>query len=457
MQTISHRVLLGLAAALLPALVVAAEPDPSDTTKDGPTYIYADKNPAGGDGIGDWTKLLTDEAAGSVSAASMLSISGDSITTVENLRDVVVGLKGLSNDGDAGTLAIAVTPGRTDWSPISFATYANHWWVRPLANLTLGYAQGDTEITDIGFQRRAVSIETSVVFSDTQDIVVAYGTAFHREAQGCGDLYAGTPKAFVDPAAVVKVVDAAPAPGAAAPAPAAAADAAAPVPAPALTPALPTPPGSYDPRPENLPRLGDKRVRGGTDIPLDSKFSKQIQANADSCYESVKKSLRWNAGRASVSYGQAWIRVKDGSMPEESLGRTLAASVSYGFEGLSESNPLKKHVQLAATYRRTTDDPVLESLVTTDPQFKSTSLVSGKIAVGSERLRVLVEASDAKSSSVTASERAFKQAIGIDFRAAKTLWLNLRFGKQRAVDGEDDEVGSMFTISYSPSALLEIM
>jgi len=34
------------------------------------------------------------------------------------------------------------------------------------------------------------------------------------------------------------------------------------------------------------------------------------------------------------------------------------------------------------------------------------------------------------------------------------MWFNFRLGQQRKVDGTGNEVGSLFRLSYSPSALL---
>ena len=66
-----------------------------------------------------------------------------------------------------------------------------------------------------------------------------------------------------------------------------------------------------------------------------------------------------------------------------------------------------------------------------------------------------IEVSDARSREITASQRAFKQALGLDYRITDGAWINLRVGKQRTVDGTDDETGTLFNVSYSPEALLK--
>ena len=67
----------------------------------------------------------------------------------------------------------------------------------------------------------------------------------------------------------------------------------------------------------------------------------------------------------------------------------------------------------------------------------------------------MIEASNAKSDQITASQRVFKSAFGIDYRVSDGVWLNFRLGKQRKIDGTGDEIGSFFGLSVSPSALLK--
>ena len=62
----------------------------------------------------------------------------------------------------------------------------------------------------------------------------------------------------------------------------------------------------------------------------------------------------------------------------------------------------------------------------------------------------------AKSGSgTTASQRAFTRALGLDLRVQEDLWLGLRFGRQRKIDGSGTEIGSLLSLSYSPTGLLK--
>src|SRR5262245_17306348 len=109
----------------------------------------------------NWADLLTDHAPGSISASNMLGIDGDSVTNVENVRDVVVAVKGLTSNGSNAIFGLSITPARTSLSPMDLSTYASGALWRLLGSTTFGYAQGDATIEGKDFERRAMSIETS--------------------------------------------------------------------------------------------------------------------------------------------------------------------------------------------------------------------------------------------------------------------------------------------------------
>lgn len=95
-----------------------------------------------GDGEKAWDKYLLDTASGPVSAAGILDLSGESVTPIENVRDVVMAVKGLGSSESKGTLALSITPARSALAPMNLSTYAKHWPARLLGSLTLSYASG---------------------------------------------------------------------------------------------------------------------------------------------------------------------------------------------------------------------------------------------------------------------------------------------------------------------------
>lgn len=412
-------------------LAIGAEKTPEQQANE----IYSET-----DGVAskDWTDYLTDEAAGSVSAAGMLSISGDSITNVENVRDLVASLKGLSSDDSKATLAISVTPGRSDLSPFSLQSYYNNPLVRLAANTTFGYAQGDAEISGTKFERQAASIETSFYFSPEEDDPVIALQARVSGSYGKGG-----------------ACDLMPSEAQAAPAAAAA-------------------PKQGEPKSAEEQRLSDLLQGGANQVPAAAVPADQLaqrspndavrptpvpedqqtsfQNQVAECDAEVTKGFRWNRSRGSVAFATGWIKPKTGPGKEESLGQTAVVSLAYGFD---HWDSLRQNLQAAVIYRYSWDEPVLDSLVTGPLQEKDKSLVVFRLVGGSKRFRALLEVSDAHSDDVTSSQRTFKQAVGLDVRLHEATWLNLRVGRQSSVDGTDDETGSVVSISYSPTALLK--
>jgi hypothetical protein len=58
-----------------------------------------------------------------------------------------------------------------------------------------------------------------------------------------------------------------------------------------------------------------------------------------------------------------------------------------------------------------------------------------RLAGGTEEMRGLLEFSNAKSQDVTASQRAFKHAVGIDFRLYNDLWIGVTEGDRAMLLG----------------------
>jgi hypothetical protein len=361
-----------------------------------------------------WDELLTDHAPGSISASSMLGISGDSISTVENVRDVVVSLKGLSSNEGKATLGISVTPARSSLAPMDLSTYASgpHW--RLLGATTAGYAQGDTTIEGKQFERRAVSIETSLFWREKDDPVLAYAFGIRDQTGPCAGIFK----------------PAEPAGGTAS----------------ALKPAAPAGPPGRGAQSEDAARPPSVVTGPEAD---------EVRKRAAACKDSVIKALRWNRSQSFASLATGWIKPTDGLPQQESLGRTAVVGLTYGFDGVDLMG-LKDRAALAVSFRRTWDEPVLSSLVTGPAQEKDSSLLVARLTGGSDRFRALIEGSNAKArEGTTPSQRAFKAAIGVDVKLPyEGLWVSLRVGKQETVTGDDTEVGSFLNISYSPTALL---
>lgn len=168
------------------------------------------------------------------------------------------------------------------------------------------------------------------------------------------------------------------------------------------------------------------------------------------CADAVLKQLRWNRSYLSVSLATGWIKPADGGGAQHTLGRAAVVSLVYGFEHIPA---LRENAALTLAWRRTNDDPVLSTLGAGTVTTRNSQLAMARLAGGSSTLRGLIEASNARGLT-TPSQRAFTRALGIDVRVQKGLWVGLRVGRQRTIDGTGSEVGSLLSISYSPTALL---
>ena len=347
-----------------------------------------------------WGNFLTDTSATSVSAAGMLGITGESVANIENVRNLTVALQGLASNDSGQTLGLSITPARTSLAPMNLADYAQTLAMRLLGSLTLSYAQGPITIEDVEYKRNAYAIDANYFIFDKDDPVIAYGLRVPK----C-DLFGETASGDAAPSG---------------------------------------PPGG-------APSAGDgngPRPAGDASAEETAAVGKRIAK----CHQETEAALRWNRSQISLSYGDAHIQLKDNSKPEESLGRTLAVSFVYGFDGVRY---FEENYALTVSYRHSNDEPVLATLAQPTTVFKDSSLFVARLTGGSRTSRVFLEFSNARSHDITASQRAFKQALGIDYRLLETAWLNVRVGKQRTVNGTDSETGTLFTVSYSPQALLK--
>jgi hypothetical protein len=365
-------------------------------------------------------ELFVNTAQGHVSAAALASIDGDSMTVAQDLKDFTLVLKGL--DKDFPTYGFSITPARTrsPFPKINLADYAKGGvGTRLLGALTLGYAQGKSDDAGKTWQRRAFSVETSAFWNESEDPVVAM-------ANDCGKAALSTPADEADrPSSGLQAAVAAAA-GASA---AAATAAAAPV----------------------APRDLRQALVAKPDDPAANKRAAEA---FNACIEPKLKRLseQWNRTRYSLSYGTGWIRPDDRSLGQTSLGHTVAASLVYGFDGLPSAF-LRDRAALTVVLRRSVREPVLDSLGTAAVNRRDSTITALRLTVGSSSFRGLAEYSNAGKKDLTTTQRTFTQALGIDYAVSNLapgdLWLSLRYGRQRKLDGSGEESASLFTLSYS--------
>jgi hypothetical protein len=415
--------------------------------------------------------LLIDNAKGSVSAASLAGIDADIVGVVENVRDFALLVSAF--DRDAEGFGLSITPARTKFPipKISLQEYgaSDAHVTRLIGSTTLSYAQGKQSLSGRDFTRRALSVATSAYWRAADDPVVVVANA-KECATAAFDQIPDRPAvsaAVANAAVTLTILEDKAAKEIAAgkkdgPASteiagierrAAAGDEGAKKELEAIRHArlirLESE-GNAAARTELL-ALRERQAREAGRV--DEAIEKEALKAFNVCVDAVlaKHAEKWNRSRYSVSFATGSIKPTDGVGVSETLGKTLAMSVLYGFDGVKA---LEERVALALTVRRTRKDPLLDTLGSSSVSFKSSTLVAARISGGSSVFRGLAEASNAKSSDPSASERTFSRAVGVDYRVMDGLWLNLRYGKQRKIDGSGDETGSLLTLNYSPSALL---
>ncbi len=406
--------------------------------------------------------LFVDSAPALVSAATLAGIDDDALNAVENVRDFSMLVKAF--DANAKGFGLAITPARTavPVPEISLQAYGqpHAYFTRLLGGVAISYAQGKAEYSGIDHTRRAVSLGTSAYVRAKDDpvVVIAAQTECSQAAFDAVPLS----KPGITAVQAVELVrlaklerDAAAGDPAAKKAideiraKARAGDAQASVELEVIEQATLG----------RRQKEGDKtaveelarRLRGHT------RESEEVEKAAleafNACAARVLKEhgKKWNRTRYSLSIATGSAKPSDGSGSSVSLGRTLSASVLYGFDGIPA---LSERAALVLTARRSTDEPVLATLGTGAVQTQDSTVVGVRLSGGSAVFRGLVDWSNARKHDVTATQRTFHRAVGMDYRVTDGLWLSLRYGKQRKIDGSGDETGAFLAINYAPSATL---
>jgi hypothetical protein len=373
-------------------------------TSSAPTTVYSSTT---GGGSTDWSTYEADTAPASISAAGMLGVSGGALTNVESVKDLSVAISGLTSGSNNG-VGLSFTPARSAISPMSQQMYVGSWGTigdgvrtvltRLIGSTTLGYATNDTTLSQVDYKQQAVSIQTTGFFNEADDPVISLYQALKPGGPGCGPIF---------PAST--------APPVAAPSP---------------------PPG------------------GSTNAPAAPAADQATEeANWAACKTKLAKDVPWNPDTYSIGFATGWIRPKAGGT-QYSLGRTFFVGAQVGFGGHSDPASSSTGILLAVAYRLSLSEPVLDSLATTNVVTQRSSIGYVKLSGGSSTLRVVAEYNSTRTTDVTESQLALKEAIGIDARLATNTWINFRFGKQNTDTGSSTQTASLFSISYSPAALL---
>jgi hypothetical protein len=184
----------------------------------------------------------------------------------------------------------------------------------------------------------------------------------------------------------------------------------------------------------------------------------------DKVYAESRK--RWFAPRWSLAYGTGDAQPAAGGNSKRT-GDVLALGVTYGDAWTAGAKPNTKTSlssdppagsilsgwALSLVARHTRKELVLASLVSGPVQYQDTTLLVGRVAVGTESWRLMFEASNNDLKKAAGGERTMKQALGLDWRVGKDSWLNLRYGKRLKTSGTGEEGATLVNLTLGGDLL----
>jgi hypothetical protein len=354
------------------------------------------------------SSYLTDVNSGVVAAGSLVGLSETAISQIQTSQDLVIALKPLASGQSKAGFGLAVTPARTAILPIvSARDYYSSSFSRFLANFTFSYAENTSDIAGVNYRKSAFSVDTYLYLDPKDDPVVKaydrFGNCPRRVKAENDDR-----KARIDRREARRMLEAA--------------------------------------------KTTEEKEKAQEAIDAAEAVIKQAAIDANSahknCVDDALKEARWNASRLSVSFGGGWIKPDDNSSSRRSLGRTFTfgGMVATGEQGATN-----------LALRHTAQEVDLTTLGGA-PAYKSSTLGVARYTYGSNdekgKWRALAEASTARKSDVTLTNRVYKYALGMDAKVSKGMWVEFRLGKNRSLDGTSDQTTSLLTLNIAPSSTL---
>lgn len=174
----------------------------------------------------------------------------------------------------------------------------------------------------------------------------------------------------------------------------------------------------------------------------EKKLFAERAAETLACIADEAAEAPWNSGRVSASFGRGTVR---GNGNAYSLGRQWNLNAQYpaGARGLVQ-----------VSLRRASRAVDLDTLGQAQVDFKSSRLAALRYTYGGEGnadLRVMVEVSNAKSSSASAFRDTFMHALGLDKKLAKGMWLEFRLGRSRVDDNGNEKTSALLSLNVAPT------
>lgn len=398
----------------------------------------------------DIKDYLVDIGAGHVAAHEMIGLSGSLVSNLQTPKDIVAAVSALGDPSSKAGFGIAWSPGRSGFKPmgVPVSDYAapGRTMSRLWGSTTFSYAQNKKSLQGVDYAQNAVAVHVSYYLNAKEDPVVAgYDAVRSAAATPCQEAARAVE---VDVEALGARTTAA-------------------------MRAASVAKGNLALDPQEIKAIGDKarmelqqdtlqndlprrlqRTRAERSTSADEATRKTLSQRIDAlagCARGVADTARakWNASQLTLVLGQGWIKGPASGDARLSLGRHAAVALAYSREEMPNS-------LFNLTLRRVDRALDLGTIATT-PAYKGESLAAARFTYGygdGEKTYAIAEISNTKKGGATLADTAFRAAIGVDYRLAEGMWLELRAGRSRTSDGTRNENKAVFNLKFSPETTL---
>jgi hypothetical protein len=348
-------------------------------------------------------KYLVDASPGVVSAGELLGLNSSAVSTIQSPRDFVAALNGLSSNSGKNGFGLSFTPARTAFAPVSIQDYSAKSTSRLWAGTTFSYAQSVLPKDGLDYKQSAYALNVSHYINKEDDPAVAGYVAFSN----CPGLNTVIANEAIRRNAISVKLD------------------------------------------KQGVSAADLNARTDELLLKDKSFYEAAHPAYKGCVVAAvdRAKAKWNASQIALTLGQGYIVSPASGAARLSLGRSIFIA------GVMAPNA---HSAINLTLRRT-GNAVDLTTVSGTPSFKSSTLIAARWTyrpVDIQDMFALAEVSNANASTMSISQNVFKAALGIDKRLAEGLWIELRVGRNRTLDGASEQTTALMGLKLSPSSTL---
>lgn len=358
--------------------------------------------------------------AGPVAANDIIGVAKTVVSDLQTPKDFAASV---GNYGDRDTqngFGLSFTPGRSAFKALSVSAdrYGKGELMdRIWGGTTLSYAQNRKKIGTADYDQSAFAVSTTFLLNHEDDpIVVAYKALTVSEG---ADVKCKVQQADVDKATTDSMAE--------------------------QRRLVAEFQNDHDGKSPDKKELQAIVKQAKAQLDAEMKALTQLRACASKVAADVEK--KWNASRFQLLVGRGWIKPAAGGGERLRLATHYKLSLAWGPTEDSLFN---------LTWRRAGDELDLTTLGGT-PAYKNTN--SAGIRYTYKPLKdgktfALAEVSNVKATTSTTSQADFKQALGVDQMLMPGIWLELRYGRARTVNGTGLENKALMTLKFSQDTSL---